>query len=82
MRGRTNDKPVVRDFRELKHGIEWFMTMLMIGGLPSLDLSIDEFLSEDPHTIMLLTWFELRMAAIHPETTGWMDEWDKHKLEA
>ena len=81
MMGRTNDTLVVRDFGELKQGIEWFMTMLMIGGLPSLDFRIDEFLSQDPHTIMLLTWFESAMAEIHPETAGWMDEWDAYNAE-
>lgn len=52
--------PIVRDFYELRHGINVALLMHTLTGREQLiNFTIDEFLAEDPHTIMYLAWVEL-----------------------
>lgn len=54
------ETPVVRDFYELRQSIDVALLMNTLTGREQIiNFTTDEFLADDPHTIMYLAWVEL-----------------------
>jgi hypothetical protein len=52
--------PTLHSFAEIQIAVDRVLLFGVLGRASELQFVVDEFLKDDPHTIMLLTWMEMQ----------------------
>ena len=53
-------RPTLHSFIELQTAVDRALLFGVLGRASELHFIVDEFLKDDPHVVMLLTWMEMQ----------------------